>query len=77
MDFCANLGRGVGEEPQYADFFFFCGPGKFKTFCLALSSSCVSVQFSNRTCQPVEFHCFMKMCVGTGNFLIGIDPNLN
>lgn len=74
--YCANLGGRVREEPWYADIFFFCGVGKFKTFCLALSGSCVSVQFSKRTCQPTEFHCFVKMCVRTGNFLIGIDPNL-
>lgn len=57
-------------------FFFLLWGWKFKTFCLALSNSCVSVQSSNRTCQPTEFYCFMKMCVGTENFLTEIDPNL-
>lgn len=47
--------------------FLFCGDGKFNTYCLALSSYYVSVQFSIRTCQPMQFHCFMKTCVGTGN----------
>lgn len=56
--------------------FFLLWSWKFKTFCLALSNSSVSVQFSNRTCQPTEFYCFVKMCVGTENFLTKIDPNL-
>lgn len=74
--YCENLGVKVGEESWYADFFFLLWGWKFKTFCLALSNSCVSVQSSNRTCQPTEFYCFVKMCVGTENFLTEIDPNL-
>lgn len=67
-------GWGVGKEPWYA--FFLLWGWKVQNILPGIIKFCVSVQFSNRTCQPTEFHCFMKMCVGTGNFLIGIDPNL-
>lgn len=75
MYFYPSLGGGLEKNLDMLNFLF-CGDGKFKTYCLALSSYCVSAQFSIRICQPIQFHCFMKTCVGTGNFLTGIDPNL-
>lgn len=67
-----------GERVKNLDMliFLFSGDGKFKTYCLALLSFCVSVQFSIRTCQPIQFHCFMVTWVEIGNYSIGIDPNL-
>lgn len=66
-----------GEEPQNAEFLFFCGYGELKTYCLALSGYYVSVEFSIRTCQPLQLHCFRRMCVGTGNFKLGLTPIKN
>lgn len=71
--YCANLGGRVGEEPWYADFFSFVGLESSKHFAWHYQAL-VCRQFS--LAREHVSQQSSTACVRTGNFLIGIDPNL-